>query len=67
VIRAEKPAAGGPEARAIEAIPTPAAQEPLPGPAVEPAPPAAGAPEVPAAKTSGRLLKIVPPAAGHTT
>ena len=37
------------------------------GPAVEPAPPASDAKDVPAAETSRRLLRIVPPAGGHTT
>jgi hypothetical protein len=34
---------------------------------VEPAPPAANLRDVPAAETSGRLLRIVPPVDGHTT
>jgi pilus assembly protein FimV len=37
------------------------------GPAVEPAPPATSTKDVPAAGTSGRLLKIVPQVDGHTT
>ena len=41
--------------------------QPQLGPAVEPAPPAADLKDVPAAETSGRLLRIVPPVEGHTT
>jgi len=41
--------------------------QPQLGPAVEPAPPAADPKDIPAAETSGRLLRIVPPVNGHTT
>jgi hypothetical protein len=81
-IRVDKPAEGGSALKPIETIPTPAAKDAVPaqtptvaplnaqpqlGPAVEPAPPAADLKDVPAAETSGRLLRIVPPVEGHTT
>ena len=99
MIRTEKPSEIGTELRTLETIPTPAAQDVLPGPvktpaavqsptlaplnsdspvqipsaaapsgpAVEPAPPAASLKDVPASETSRRLLRMIPPVAGHTT
>jgi hypothetical protein len=80
-VRAEKPAEDLravetiPTPTATDASPAPAPSptvaplqsQPQPGPAVEPAPPAASLKDVPAAETSRRLLRIVPPVAGHTT
>ena len=61
-VPAPAPAAAGPSPTVA-----PVAPQPQLGPAVEPAPPAADPKDVPAAETSRRLLKIVPPVDGHTT
>jgi hypothetical protein len=62
---AAKEAAPAPTVAPLNAQPAPT--QPSPGPAVEPAPPAANPKDVPAAETSRRLLRIVPPVEGHTT